>query len=119
MKTVFFLVIVVEMIWFWRRITMLARPPNLLQRMLLLLGAALAILILPLEYFTLAYNIPWINLFNDIKQGVFYANLLVFWLIFVGKHLIGEVMESEPPKGRVQKKTNEVSSCKTHFSQSG
>merc|ERR1712079_982028 len=66
----------VEMVWFWRRVTMLARPPSLLEKMLLSLGAALTFLNLPIEYFTLAYNMPWINLFNDIKQGVFYANLL-------------------------------------------
>ena len=101
MKTVFFPIIVVEMIWFWRRVTMLTRPPNLLERMLLSLGAALTFLNLPFEYFTLAYNMPWINLFNDIKQGVFYANLLVFWLIFAGEHLIGEGRESEPPNGLI------------------
>ena len=101
MKTVFFPIIVVEMVWFWRRVTMLPRPPSLLEKMLLSLGAALTFLNLPIEYLTLAYNMPWINLFNDIKQGVFYANLLVFWLIFAGEHLIGEGKDGEPPVGLI------------------
>merc|ERR1719187_1097250 len=88
LKSIFFPVIIVEMIWFWRRVTMLSRPPTLLEKMLLSLGAALTFLNLPMEYFTLAFDMPWLNLFNDIKQGVFYANLLVFWLIFAGEHLI-------------------------------
>ena len=53
------------------------------------LGAALTFLNLPIEYATLGFEMPWVNLFNDVKQGIFYANLLVFWLIFAGEHLIG------------------------------
>ena len=33
---------------------------------------------------------PWLNLFNDIKQGIFYATLLIFWLIFAGEHQMNE-----------------------------
>lgn len=97
LKSIFFPVIIVEMVWFWRRVTLLARPPTLLEKMLFSLGAALTFLNLPVEYFTLTFEMPWLNLFNDIKQGVFYANLLVFWLIFAGEHLIGDtnVGESE------------------------
>merc|ERR1719195_1514955 len=78
------------MIWFWRRLRLISRPPSLLEKMLLSLGAALTFLNLPIEYATLAFEMPWVNLFNDVKQGIFYANLLVFWLIFAGEHLIGE-----------------------------
>ena len=101
MKTIFFPVIIAELVWFWRRVTMLARPPSLLEKMLFSLGLALTFLNLPLEYCTLMYEMPWINLFNDIKQGVFYANLLVFWLIFAGEHLVGEGSDGEPPQGLV------------------
>jgi hypothetical protein len=90
LKTIFFPIILVELWWFWGRIRLLARSPNLLEKSLLALGLALSFLNLPLEYFTLAYDMPWINLFNDIKQGIFYANLLIFWLIFAGEHLISD-----------------------------
>ena len=90
LKTIFFPIILVELWWFWGRICLLARSPNLLEKTLLALGLALSFLNLPLEYVTLAYDMPWINLFNDIKQGIFYANLLIFWLIFAGEHLISD-----------------------------
>jgi len=90
LKTLFFPIIVAEMVWFWRRLSLIARPPSLLEKMLMSLGAALTFLNLPIEYFTLAFDMPWVNLFNDVKQGIFYANLLVFWLIFAGEHLLGE-----------------------------
>lgn len=90
LKTLFFPIIIVEMVWFWRRLSLLSRPASLLEKMLMCLGAALTFLNFPIEYFTLSFEMPWLNLFNDIKQGVFYANLLVFWLIFAGEHLIGE-----------------------------
>jgi len=90
LKTLFFPIIIVELIWFWRRLRLLSRPPSLLEKMLMSLGVALSFLNLPIEYLTLAFEMPWLNLFNDVKQGIFYANLLVFWLIFAGEHLIGE-----------------------------
>lgn len=96
LKTIFFPIILLELWWFWGRIRLLARSPNLLEKSLLSLGLALSFLNLPLEYFTLAYDMPWINLFNDIKQGIFYANLLVFWLIFAGEHLISDQGVGEP-----------------------
>ena len=49
-ETVFFIVIAVELVWFWRRVTKLTRPPNLLEINLLVLGAALTLLNFPLEF---------------------------------------------------------------------
>ena len=44
LKTVFFPTIVAIMVWFWRRISLLTRPPALLEYMLMVLGAALTFL---------------------------------------------------------------------------
>lgn len=96
LKTIFFPIILAELWWFWSRLRLLSRGPNLLEKSLLSLGLALSFLNLPLEYFTLAYDMPWLNLFNDIKQGIFYANLLIFWLIFAGEHLISDQGVGEP-----------------------
>ena len=68
LKSVFFPLVLGEIFWFWRRINQLPRDPTLLEKTLLALGCSLTFLNLPMEYFTLAFDIPWMNLFNDIKQ---------------------------------------------------
>ena len=90
LKTIFFPVIILEMWWFHKRLKLLPRNPTLLEKMLLSLGASLTLLNLPLEYLTLYFDMPWINLFNDVKQGIFYAALMTFWLVFAGEHLIND-----------------------------
>jgi hypothetical protein len=90
LKTIFFPAIILEMYWMVKRLGLLPRPPTLLEKMLLTLGGSLTLLNLPLEYLTLSFDMPWINLFNDIKQGIFYAVLMAFWLVFAGEHLIND-----------------------------
>ena len=102
LKTIFFPAILLEMIWMYRRLGMLPRNPTLLEKMLLSLGGTLTLLNMPMEYLTLSFDMPWINLFNDIKQGIFYAALMAFWLVFAGEHLIndddsiGEIKQNLP-----------------------
>ncbi|XP_042243219.1 protein wntless-like isoform X2 [Homarus americanus] len=91
LKTIFFPTIVAIMVWFWRRISQLSRPPALLEYMLMILGAALTMLNCPLEYLTLAFDCPWMTVVSDIRQGLFYASLLSFWLIFTGEHLMDDI----------------------------
>lgn len=88
LKTVFFPFIVGIMIWFWKRVHQLARPPALLEYMLIFLGGALTLLNAPLEYLTLYFDMPFMLLLGDIKQGIFYAALLSFWLVFAGEHMM-------------------------------
>jgi len=90
LKTFFFPAIVFELWWMNRRLKGLPRPSTVLEKMLLTLGVSLAVLDLPMEYLTLYFDMPWINLFNDIKQGLFYAALMAFWLVFAGEHLIND-----------------------------
>jgi len=47
----------------------------------------------PLEYLTLAYDMPFMLLLGDIRQGIFYATLLSFWLVFAGEHLMVSKIE--------------------------
>lgn len=91
LKTVMFLLLLPCLVWFWHRIMLLERGPNLLERTLFSLGIALSTLNLPLEWLTLWLNMPFMLLLSDIRQGVFYAVLLSFWLIFVGEHMIDQV----------------------------
>ncbi|XP_044741826.1 protein wntless [Chrysoperla carnea] len=87
-KTIFFPFIVGVMIWFWHRVTLLSRSPALLEYMLLYLGSTLTLLNLPLEYLTLFWDLPCMLLLGDIRQGIFYAMLLSFWLVFAGEHML-------------------------------
>jgi len=86
-KSIFFLVIIVELVWFWRRVLMLSKTPSLLQKMLILLGAALTFLNIPFEYLSLAYEMPWLHLLTTSQQWVFYTSLLLFWLIFTRENM--------------------------------
>lgn len=88
LKTVFFPIIIGIMIWFWRRVHILTRTPALLEYMLICLGGTLAFLDMPLEYLTLVFDMPYMLLLSDIRQGIFYAMLLSFWLIFAGEHML-------------------------------
>lgn len=88
MKFVFFPIVIAVMIWFWRRVRILSRTPALLEYMLISLAGALAFLDLPLEYLTLYFDMPFMLLLSDIRQGIFYSMLLSFWLIFAGEHML-------------------------------
>ncbi|CAG0897770.1 unnamed protein product, partial [Cyprideis torosa] len=88
MKTVFFPIVIGVMVWFWKRIKLLPRPPALLERSLMALGTALSLLNLPVEYLSLFVDMPFNLLLSDMRQGIFYAVLLGFWLVFAGEHLM-------------------------------
>ncbi|KAJ8939949.1 hypothetical protein NQ314_010938 [Rhamnusium bicolor] len=88
LKTFFFPIIVAIMVWFWNRVHLLNRTPALLEYMLISLGGALAFLNLPVEYLSLIFEMPYMLLLSDIRQGIFYAMLLSFWLVFAGEHML-------------------------------
>ncbi len=62
-----------------------------LYRTLFALGIILSIMNLPIEWLTLAFNMPYMLLLSDIRQGAFYAMLLCFWIIFAGEHMMDQV----------------------------
>ncbi|XP_017080630.1 protein wntless isoform X2 [Drosophila eugracilis] len=99
LKTVLFPFVVGIMIWFWRRVHLLQRSPALLEYMLIYLGAALTFLNLPLEYLSLVYEMPYMLLLSDIRQGIFYAMLLSFWLVFAGEHML---IQDAPNKSTIR-----------------
>lgn len=88
MKIFFLPIILFIMLWFWRRVHILSRTPALLEYMLIFLGSTLICLNLPIELLGLEVDIPCMLLLNDIRQGVFYAMLLSFWLVFAGEHML-------------------------------
>ncbi|GFN88098.1 protein wntless [Plakobranchus ocellatus] len=90
MKTVLFPMVVAALCWFWNRVASQGRPTNLTERTLFALGIVLSIMNCPVEWFTLFFNLPFMMLLNDIRDGAFYAMLLSFWIIFVGEHMLDQ-----------------------------
>ncbi|XP_071477676.1 protein wntless homolog [Diadema antillarum] len=90
LKTAMFPLIILAMIWFWKRIVQLARAPVLLERTILALAITISILNLPLEWLTFWHDMPYMLLLGDIRQGACYAMLFSFWIIFVGEHMMDQ-----------------------------
>ncbi|XP_063317589.1 protein wntless homolog isoform X2 [Pelmatolapia mariae] len=90
MKTFLTPSIFIIMIWYWRRITLMSRPPVLLEKVILALGISMTFINIPVEWFSVGFNWTWMLLFGDIRQGIFYSMLLSFWIIFCGEHLMDQ-----------------------------
>ncbi|XP_069498034.1 protein wntless homolog [Ambystoma mexicanum] len=90
MKTFLTPSIIIIMVWYWRRITMMTRPPVLLEKVIFALGFSMTFINLPVEWFSIGFNWTWMLLFGDIRQGIFYAMLLSFWIIFCGEHMMDQ-----------------------------
>ncbi|XP_035526295.1 protein wntless homolog isoform X3 [Morone saxatilis] len=90
MKTFLTPSILIIMIWYWRRITLMSRPPVLLEKVILALGISMTFINIPVEWFSVGFNWTWMLLFGDIRQGIFYSMLLSFWIIFCGEHLMDQ-----------------------------
>ncbi|XP_062993644.1 protein wntless homolog [Elgaria multicarinata webbii] len=90
MKTFLTPSIFIIMIWYWRRITLLTRPPVLLEKVIFALGISMTFINIPVEWFSIGFDWTWMLLFGDIRQGIFYAMLLSFWIIFCGEHMMDQ-----------------------------
>ncbi|XP_073999634.1 wnt ligand secretion mediator [Rhodnius prolixus] len=93
LKSIFFPSVLAVLIWFLKRVYVLQRKPLLLEYMLILVATSLSFLNIPLELLTLYFELPFMLLLADIRQGIFYAALLSFWLVFAGEHLM--IQESQ------------------------
>ena len=45
-------------------------------------------LVVPVDWFSLVVQMPFLMLYSDIRQGLFYSVLLCFWIIFAGEHMM-------------------------------
>nr|XP_055058599.1 LOW QUALITY PROTEIN: protein wntless homolog [Misgurnus anguillicaudatus] len=90
MKTFLTPSILIIMIWYWKRITQMTRPPVLLEKIIFALGISMTFINIPVEWFSVGFDWTWMLLFGDIRQGIFYAMLLSFWIVFCGEHLMDQ-----------------------------
>uniref|UniRef100_A0A8C4QHX1 Wnt ligand secretion mediator n=1 Tax=Eptatretus burgeri TaxID=7764 RepID=A0A8C4QHX1_EPTBU len=91
MKTMLTPAILICLIWFWNRVYNLPRTPVLLEKLIFALGLSMTLVNLPLEWLSVGFNWTWMLLFGDVRQGLFYALLLCFWVIFCGEHLMDQM----------------------------
>uniref|UniRef100_A0A8C5RYM1 Wnt ligand secretion mediator n=1 Tax=Laticauda laticaudata TaxID=8630 RepID=A0A8C5RYM1_LATLA len=90
MKTFLTPSIFIIMVWYWRRIMQMTRPPVLLEKIIFTLGISMTFINIPVEWFSIGFDWTWMLLFGDIRQGIFYAMLLSFWIIFCGEHMMDQ-----------------------------
>uniref|UniRef100_UPI00359017E2 protein wntless homolog n=1 Tax=Myxine glutinosa TaxID=7769 RepID=UPI00359017E2 len=90
MKTMLTPAILLCLVWFWNRVYKLPRTPVLLEKLIFSLGLSMTLVNLPLEWLSVGFNWTWMLLFGDLRQGLFYALLLCFWVIFCGEHLMDQ-----------------------------
>lgn len=57
-------------------------------RIIFALGISMTFINIPVEWFSVGFDWTWMLLFGDIRQGIFYAMLLSFWIVFCGEHLM-------------------------------
>ena len=69
MKTLVMPFVLAIMCWYWSRIVRLERRANLLERVLFALGIALTMFNLPVEWLTLYFDMSWMLLYTDLRQG--------------------------------------------------
>nr|CAB3267755.1 protein wntless homolog [Phallusia mammillata] len=83
-------IMIFPLIWYWRRVTALARPALLIEKAIFGLALGMEFLNIPLELVTIFSDASWMLLFTDIRQGLFYALIFIFWVIFTGEHLMDQ-----------------------------
>ncbi|VDP24516.1 unnamed protein product [Schistosoma mattheei] len=88
LKTFSFPIVLLALIFFGHRVRELERPPNILEKTIFILGICLSILNCPVEWLSLIYNFSFWLVLSDIRQGLFYATLVCFWLVFTGEHMM-------------------------------
>ena len=102
MKSIFFFITLATLLWYYQRIKQLNRPPNLIEKNLFVIGAAITQFNMPVEYLTLFFDLPFMNFLSDIRQGILYCSLLCFWLVFTGEHLLDNKQTSHLSRYYVQ-----------------
>ncbi|KAM3179571.1 hypothetical protein ACTXT7_000306 [Hymenolepis weldensis] len=88
LKTFLFPIGLATVIFFWRRVSELGRPPTIMERTIFALGLVLCIFNCPIEWLSLKFDASFWLVLSDLRQGAFYATLACFWLVFTGEHLM-------------------------------
>ncbi|XP_065905012.1 protein wntless-like [Dysidea avara] len=86
LKSIMLLVTSVIFIYYQWHMSALNRPANVIEKTLREVVITLIFMNLPLEYLKLWYDLPWMVVLNDFRQGLFLCALAFFWAVFIGEH---------------------------------
>lgn len=138
MKTLISPFIILATFWYYQRMTLLNRQRFLIEKCILALGISLVVLdcefilsctpqvlsilfLVPVEWISLWAKTPFMLLISDLRQGLFYAVLFSFWLIYAGEHLLDYSSRNNlvsPPRflhGDVEMHLGEQKNCLNSF----
>ncbi|KAI6242679.1 hypothetical protein M3Y99_00173400 [Aphelenchoides fujianensis] len=90
MKTLISPLVILATRWYYKRMLMLNRKRFLIEKCILALGISLVVLDFPIEWISLWLRMPFMLLISDFRQGIFYAVLFSFWLVYAGEHLLDD-----------------------------
>ncbi|XP_074601327.1 wnt ligand secretion mediator [Brevipalpus obovatus] len=94
LKSIFFAITLLTLVWYYNRLRQLWRKNTLLEKSLLVLGMAITQLNVPVEYLSLFFDLGFMNFLSDIRQGILHCALFCFWRIFTGEHLLDGIQRS-------------------------
>ncbi|TRZ00833.1 hypothetical protein DNTS_028144 [Danionella cerebrum] len=91
MKTFLTPSVLIIMIWYWRRITQMTRPPVLLEKVIFALGISMTFINIPVEWFSVGFDWTWMLLFGDIRIcACLYFLFLCFMVFQVFRNISGK-----------------------------
>jgi len=85
-KSVVCPLLLVATLLFIRQTYHIPGPGLLVNKVITALGFVNVLFNLPLEYFSLFYDVPGLRVWFDVSTGFFYAAMAMLWLLFVGEH---------------------------------
>eukprot|EP00117_Sycon_ciliatum_P028413 scpid24281/ scgid22839/ Protein wntless homolog; Integral membrane protein GPR177 len=85
-RTFFFHMTAILFSFYLRRVYKSGSSVTLLQKAVGALGFSVLLLNAPVEFISLFKDVPGLLLWSDIRQGAFYAFLVLFLIVFMGEH---------------------------------
>jgi len=74
--------------WYTSHVAFEAVPVGVPEQCSLLIPLGVYLSVVPVDWLSLVIHMPFMVLYSDIRQGLFYCVLLCFWIIFAGEHMM-------------------------------
>nr|CAB3267756.1 protein wntless homolog [Phallusia mammillata] len=85
-KATLCVVMIFPCLWYWRKLSTSDQPATLTEKAIFALGLGMLFLNGPFELVTIFTDASWMLMITDLRQGLFYALLCTFWVIYINEH---------------------------------